>query len=165
MRDGGAAGAGPAQITPVFLCAVIEQHRHVAARPFRCGSTTCKVNAVATAASKALPPAPEFAMPTAVAIQCVEVTTPNVPSISAAGERVGIDVACHGSRPVGRSLYYAIESMKVPRARIIAPLLRFRSMMPGCWAKRAVIAAPLDRARRRARSGQGIHRRGDDAGP
>src|SRR5712664_2691783 len=44
--------------------------------PFRCGSTTCSVNAVATPASKALPP---FSR---VAIQWVEVTTPKVPSIS-----------------------------------------------------------------------------------
>src|SRR6266702_4717509 len=50
--------------------------------PFRCGSTTCSVKAVATAASKALPPFSSVAIPTAVAIQCVEVTTPNVPSIS-----------------------------------------------------------------------------------
>ena len=50
--------------------------------PLRCGSTTCSVNAVATAASKALPPFSSIAMPTAVAIQWVEVTTPNVPSIS-----------------------------------------------------------------------------------
>ena len=50
--------------------------------PLRCGSTTCRVNAVATAASKALPPFSKVAMPTAVAIQCVEVTTPKVPSIS-----------------------------------------------------------------------------------
>src|ERR1043166_1868945 len=50
--------------------------------PFRCGSTTCNVNAVATPASKALPPFSSVAIPTAVAIQCVEVTTPNVPSIS-----------------------------------------------------------------------------------
>src|SRR5450432_3156408 len=50
--------------------------------PLRCGSTTCKVKAVATAASKALPPFSSVPMPTAVAIQCVEVTTPNVPSIS-----------------------------------------------------------------------------------
>src|SRR5881409_4106622 len=50
--------------------------------PLRCGSTTCKVNAVATAASKALPPFSSVAIPTAVAIQWVEVTTPNVPSIS-----------------------------------------------------------------------------------
>ena len=50
--------------------------------PLRCGSTTCSVNAVATPASKALPPFSSIAMPTAVAIQWVEVTTPNVPSIS-----------------------------------------------------------------------------------
>src|SRR5437588_4649086 len=50
--------------------------------PFGCGSATCKVNAVATAASKALPPFSRTAMPTAVAIQCVEATTPKVPSIS-----------------------------------------------------------------------------------
>src|SRR5215470_17013931 len=50
--------------------------------PLRCGSTTCRVKAVATAASKALPPFSRVAMPTAVAIQWVEVTTPKVPSIS-----------------------------------------------------------------------------------
>src|SRR5579883_514341 len=50
--------------------------------PLRCGSTTCSVNAVATAASKALPPRSKIPMPTAVAIQWVEATTPNVPSIS-----------------------------------------------------------------------------------
>src|SRR6202049_1019691 len=50
--------------------------------PFKCGSTTCKVNAVATPASKALPPFSSVAIPTAVAIQWVEVTTPKVPSIS-----------------------------------------------------------------------------------
>src|SRR6266581_4178857 len=50
--------------------------------PLRCGSTTCSVNAVAQAASKALPPRSSVDMPTAVAIQCVEVTTPKVPSIS-----------------------------------------------------------------------------------
>src|SRR5215467_2407264 len=50
--------------------------------PLRCGSTTWSVNAVAQAASKALPPFSNTDMPTAVAIQWVEVTTPNVPSIS-----------------------------------------------------------------------------------
>src|SRR5437016_5168495 len=50
--------------------------------PLRCGSTTCKVKAVATAASNALPPFSRIAMPTAVAIQWVEATTPKVPSIS-----------------------------------------------------------------------------------
>src|SRR6516164_1946822 len=50
--------------------------------PLRCGSTTCKVKAVATAASNALPPFSSVAIPTAVAIQWVDATTPNVPSIS-----------------------------------------------------------------------------------
>src|ERR1043166_3642168 len=50
--------------------------------PLRCGSTTCSVNAVAHAASNALPPRSRMPIPTAVAIQCVEVTTPKVPSIS-----------------------------------------------------------------------------------
>src|ERR1700676_1469735 len=50
--------------------------------PFRCGSTTCSVNAVATPASNALPPFSKVAMPTVVAIQWVDVTTPKVPSIS-----------------------------------------------------------------------------------
>src|ERR1700685_367981 len=50
--------------------------------PFKCGSTTCSVNAVATPASKALPPFSRMPIPTADAIQCVEVTTPKVPSIS-----------------------------------------------------------------------------------
>src|SRR6202021_4311321 len=50
--------------------------------PLRCGSTTCSVKAGAQAASNALPPFSRIDMPTAVAIQCVEATTPNVPSIS-----------------------------------------------------------------------------------
>ncbi len=50
--------------------------------PHRCGSTTCRVKAMATPASKALPPRSRMPMPTAVPIQCVEATTPKVPSIS-----------------------------------------------------------------------------------
>src|SRR5665647_3419370 len=50
--------------------------------PFRCGSTIWRLKAVATPASKALPPFSRVAIPTAVAIQWVEVTTPKVPSIS-----------------------------------------------------------------------------------
>ena len=50
--------------------------------PLRCGSTICSVNAAAAAASKALPPRSSIAMPTAVAIQCVDATTPKVPWIS-----------------------------------------------------------------------------------
>src|SRR6202043_3737352 len=50
--------------------------------PFKCGSTTCSVKAVATPASNALPPFSSVAIPTAVAIQWVDVTAPKVPSIS-----------------------------------------------------------------------------------
>src|SRR5712671_1572775 len=50
--------------------------------PFRWGSTICSVNAVATAASKALPPLSSIDMPMAVAIQWVDATTPKIPSIS-----------------------------------------------------------------------------------
>src|ERR1700754_4117227 len=50
--------------------------------PFKCGSTTCSVKAVGTQASKAVAPFSRMPIPTAVAIQCVEVTTPKVPSIS-----------------------------------------------------------------------------------
>src|ERR1044072_4454596 len=50
--------------------------------PLRCGSTTWRVNAVAQAASNALPPRPRMPMPTGVGSQWVEVTTPKVPSIS-----------------------------------------------------------------------------------
>src|SRR3569623_1167183 len=50
--------------------------------PFSCGSTTWSVKAVATPASTAMPPLSRMPMPPAVAIQWVEATTPNVPSIS-----------------------------------------------------------------------------------
>src|SRR4051812_45880679 len=78
------AGAGPCpQITSVLprliSCTITGTSPP---GPLRCGSTTCSVKAVATAASKALPPRSSIPMPTAVAIQWVEATTPNVPSIS-----------------------------------------------------------------------------------
>src|SRR5438445_902338 len=78
------AGAGPwPQITSVrprlVSCTMIGTSPPVV---LRCGSTICSVKAVATAASNALPPFSSVAIPTAVAIQWVEVTTPNVPSIS-----------------------------------------------------------------------------------
>src|SRR3954468_17458664 len=80
------AGAGPwPQITstlPLPLRASCTITGTSPPGPLRCGSTTCSVNAVATAASKALPPRSRMLMPTAVAIQCVEATAPNVPSIS-----------------------------------------------------------------------------------
>src|ERR1700710_515073 len=78
------AGAGPwPQITsvrPRFTSCTITGTSPPG--PLRCGSTTCSVDAGATTASKAVPPVARVAMPTAVAIQWVEVTTPKVPSIS-----------------------------------------------------------------------------------
>src|SRR4051794_39375081 len=47
--------------------------------PFRCGSTTCRVKPAATAASKALPPASNRAIPAADASQWVDDTMPTVP--------------------------------------------------------------------------------------
>src|SRR5450631_469048 len=78
------AGAGPwPQITSVLprlvSCTMMGTSPP---GPFRCGSTTCSVNAVATPASNALPPFSRIPIPTADAIQWVEVTTPKVPSIS-----------------------------------------------------------------------------------
>src|ERR1700693_3153210 len=78
------AGAGPwPQITSVrrrlISCTMIGTSPP---GPFKCGSTTCSVNPVATPASNALPPFSKMLIPTAVAIQWVEVTTPKVPSIS-----------------------------------------------------------------------------------
>src|SRR4051794_17950132 len=78
------AGAGPwPQITSVrprpVSCTMIGTSPP---GPFKCGSTTCSVKAVATPASNALPPFSRVAIPTAVAIQWVVVTTPKVPSIS-----------------------------------------------------------------------------------
>src|SRR5262245_1909789 len=80
------AGAGPCpQITSTLSLPLRVSCRITGTSPpgpLRCGSTTCSVKAVATAASKALPPRSRIPMPTAVAIQWVEATTPKVPSIS-----------------------------------------------------------------------------------
>src|SRR5215510_319814 len=80
------AGAGPCpQITSTLSLPLRTSCRITGTSPpgpLRCGSTTCSVKAVATAASKALPPRSRIPMPTAVAIQWVEATTPKVPSIS-----------------------------------------------------------------------------------
>src|SRR5262245_33137762 len=80
------AGAGPwPQITSTLSLPLRTSCRITGTSPpgpLRWGSTTCSVNAVATAASKALPPRSRMPMPTAVAIQWVEVTTPKVPSIT-----------------------------------------------------------------------------------
>src|SRR4051812_7419905 len=75
--------------------------------PFRCGSTICRVNAVATAASKALPPRSKMPIPTAVAIQWVEVTTPKVPSISGrVVNGLGLILV------IGGHLFYAVTAMQ-----------------------------------------------------
>ena len=50
--------------------------------PFRCGSTTCSTNPVATAASNALPPRSSTAIPVGDASQCVDATIPKVPRSS-----------------------------------------------------------------------------------
>src|SRR3954466_16057897 len=78
------AGAGPwPQITSVLpVRTSLMMTGTSPPGPLRWGSTTCSVKAVATAASKAFPPLSSIAMPTAVAIQWVDVTTPQVPSIS-----------------------------------------------------------------------------------
>src|SRR3977135_4229223 len=69
--------------------------------PLRWGSTTCRVKAVATAASNALPPFSRVAMPTAVAIQWVEVTTPKVPSISGRVVKgLGLTLLIKGTPPL-----------------------------------------------------------------
>src|SRR5205814_4583393 len=68
--------------------------------PQRCGSTTCRVKAVATAASKALPPFSRMPMPTAVAIQCVDATTPKVPTISGRVVK-GLGLISFKGRPPG----------------------------------------------------------------
>ena len=79
-----ACGATPWPQITCWVC-VRAECRMIGASPpgpFRCGSATCRVKAVAAAASNALPPRSSTAMPTWLAIQCVLATTPNVPAIS-----------------------------------------------------------------------------------
>src|SRR6266576_2206404 len=68
----------------------------------RCGSTTCNVHAFAHAASKALPPRSRMPMPTAVAIQWVEATTPKVPTISGRVVK-GLGLMSFKALPPGRA--------------------------------------------------------------
>ena len=58
--------------------------------PLRCGSTTCRVNPAATAASKALPPRSSTDIPAAEASQCVEATMPKVPRSSGLSRKLGL---------------------------------------------------------------------------
>src|SRR5215216_5216888 len=79
-----AAGAGPwPAITSV--CALSALWKMIGTSPpgpLRWGSTTWRVNPAATAASKALPPDSNTAMPADEASQCVEATMPWVPTSS-----------------------------------------------------------------------------------
>ena len=76
-----AAGAGPCPHITSGLPRVTSQSTIGTSppRPFRCGSTTCRTNPAAAAASNALPPRSSTAIPLCDASQCVELTTPNVP--------------------------------------------------------------------------------------
>ena len=85
VRDGGAGRRRALAADDLRLAVLLASHSITGTSPpgpHRCGSTTCSVKAVAMPASKALPPRSRMPMPTAVPIQCVEATTPNVPSIS-----------------------------------------------------------------------------------
>src|SRR5882757_1082706 len=132
-----AAGAGPwPQITSGLPLRV--SHRMTGTSPpgpLRCGSTTCSVKAVAQAASKALPPFSSAAMPTAVAIQWVEVTTPKVPSISGRvvkGLGLMLLMRHHSSGPVALSRARQ-QCCHRPRKRTIQYLTE-GSVITGCPA-------------------------------
>ncbi len=79
---GGRGGALPADHERLAAPGVVPDDRHLAAGPFRCGSTTWSTNPVATAASNALPPRSRTAIPAAEASQWVDATIPNVPASS-----------------------------------------------------------------------------------
>src|SRR4029077_19537625 len=105
------AGAGPwPQITSVLprftSCTMMGTSPP---GPFRCGSTTWSVKAVGTPGSKALPTFSKIPIPTAVATQWVEVTTPNVPSISGrvvngSGLMLLMGIQCYDGTVVRRHL-------------------------------------------------------------
>src|SRR5712691_10619028 len=112
-----AAGAGPwPQITSTLpLCTSCTMTGTSPPGPLRCGSTTCSVKAVAAAASKALPPRSSIDMPTAVAIQWVEVTTPKVPSISGRVVKgLGLTLLIGGTPPHHGGTRDAIEAVYIP---------------------------------------------------
>src|SRR6266702_4003972 len=82
--------------------------------PFKCGSTTCSVKAVAAPASKALPPF------SAVAIQWVDVTTPKVPSISGLvvnGSGLILLIGIHGCAGVARRAHLTTAQAGCQRGR------------------------------------------------
>ncbi len=90
-----AAGAGPwPQSTRGVGSAAVDT---IAGRsppgPLRCGSTTCRTNPPAAAASKALPPSSSMRWAACEAIQWVEETIPKVPvrvgRVVKVGEAIG----------------------------------------------------------------------------
>src|SRR3954454_7342138 len=93
-------------------------------------------------------------MPTAVAIQCVQVTTPKVPSISGrVVNGLGLMLPAMSLVLSGRPYSTRIGGKKVPPD---APLLIVAEGGTRGTDGTAT-ASPLDRPRRRARSGQGVH--------
>src|SRR3954470_15303568 len=96
--------------------------------PFRCGSTTCRTNPAATAASKALPPRSSIAMPAAEASQWVEATMPTVPRSS--------------GRVVKRSIAARDPSERSPERLALAVSLLFDSPVA------EIAAAPAPRSTR-----------------
>src|SRR5215813_14014017 len=124
------AGAGPwPQITSVrprfTSCTMIGTSPP---GPFRCGSTTCSVKAVATPASNALPPFSSVAMPTAVAIQCVEVTTPKVPSIS------GLVVNGSGLMLLMRLRHLVLVAAQIDHKQASVPTIWLTWQLPSAWS-------------------------------
>src|SRR5674476_65503 len=106
--------------------------------PFRCGSTTCSVNAAATPASKALPPFSRVAIPTAVAIQWVDVTTPKVPSISGlvvngSGLMLLMGTYCCGDAVAAGALDHSQGGLPTGTGDGPAPI---RVIMPGLLPRR-----------------------------
>ena len=96
-----AAGAGPCPHSTrgVGSAAVATRAGRSPPGPFRCGSTTCRTNPPATAASKALPPSSSIRCADCDASQWVDETIPKVPF------RVGrvVNVIGRGPRPAPRS--------------------------------------------------------------
>ena len=84
MLDGGAGRrrALPADHFGLAAPHVMEDHRHIAAGPIQMRLDDLQRERGRDAGVKGIAALLQNAMPTAVAIQCVEVTTPNVPSIS-----------------------------------------------------------------------------------
>src|SRR6185312_12979854 len=120
--------------------------------PFRCGSTTCSVKAVATPASKALPPFSSVAIPTAVAIQWVEVTTPKVPSISGRVVNgsglmllaMGLAPSCFAQDPSGQARGHAFRKTATHLSGSSARRAQLITARPSCQLACQRLDCPLD---------------------